>query len=417
MPATIFQSFHDFLDVPIGGSVFTWGHLVYATLILTLGYLLRKVVVAGLLALLGRLASKTQTQADDILLEAIRVPARAAVVILSSLWAVVVLPIQHFPTFERVFYAGFRMAVVILVCWTATRSIKVLTYLMRGAMSIKEKIIDDRLMPFIEQILKIVVILIGFVMVLQEFGYDPSGLIAGLGLGGLAFALAAKDTLSNFFGSIMLLTDKPFQVGDYVDFKGFEGTVEMIGFRSTHVRLMDKSIVQIPNGILASEPLRNYSRRDRRRIHLTVGITYECTPAMMKAAITAIEDVISAEPRIHQDVVIVRFSKFADSALEIMVHCYTTTAVWAEWLEIQENVLLAVYERFGQLNIPFAYPAMTVHMSGELAPDAEREKKSLNFLQSLNVRALHEPRVPAGTAPAPEGVPAEERFKAMDPRA
>lgn len=417
MPATIFQSFHDFVDVSIGGSVFTWGHLIYATLILTLGYLLRKIVVAGLLALLGKLASHTQTQADDILLEAIRVPARAAVVILSSLWAVVVLPIQHFPAFEKVFYAGFRMAVVILVCWTATRSIKVLTYLMRGAMTIKEKIIDDRLMPFIEQILKIVVILIGFVMVLQEFGYDPSGLIAGLGLGGLAFALAAKDTLSNFFGSIMILTDKPFQVGDYVDFKGYEGTVEMIGFRSTHVRLMDKSIVQIPNGILASEPLRNFSRRDRRRVHFTVGITYECTPAMMKAAITAVEDVISGQPRIHQDVVVVRFSKFAESALEIMVHCYAATNVWAEWLEIQEGVLLAVYERFGQLGIPFAYPAMTVHMSGELAPDAEREKKSLDLLQSLNVRALHEPRVPAGTAPAPEGVPAEERFKSMDPRA
>ena len=417
MVATIFHDFHDTLNVTIGGSVFMWSHLLYATLILTLGYLLRRVVVAGLLALLGRLASQTQTQADDILLEAIRVPARAAVVILSGLWAVVVLPIQHFPTFERIFYAGFRMAVVILVCWTATRSIKVLTYLMRGAMTIKEKIIDDRLMPFIEQILKIVVILIGFVMVLQEFGYDPSGLIAGLGLGGLAFALAAKDTLSNFFGSIMILTDKPFQVGDYVDFKGYEGTVEMIGFRSTHVRLMDKSIVQIPNGILASEPLRNYSRRDRRRIYFSVGITYECTPAMMKAAITAVEDVISAQPRIHQDVVVVRFSKFAESALEIMVHCYAATNVWAEWLEVQEGVLLAVYERFGQLGIPFAYPAMTVHMSGEPAPDAEREKKSMKFLESLNVRALHEPRVPAGTAPAPEGVLPEERFASMDPRA
>ena len=416
MMSSIVNTYHNITSQPLGIDPFTVGHVLFSVLILSAGYFLRRIVVAGLLALLSRLASQTQTQADDLLLEAIRVPARAAVVILSILWAIVVLPVEHFPTFERVFYTLFRMSVIILVCWTATRSIKVLTYLMRGAMTIKEKIIDDRLMPFIEQILKIVVILIGFVMVLQEFGYDPSGLIAGLGLGGLAFALAAKDTLSNFFGSMMILTDKPFQVGDYIDFKGFEGTVEMIGFRSTHVRLMDKSIVQIPNGMLASDPVRNFSRRDRRRVHFTVGIPYECTPTMMKAAITAIEDVISANPGVTPDPMVVRFSKFNESSLDIMVHCYVNTNVWAEWLEFQEAIMLAVYERFGQLGIPFAYPAMTVHMGAETAPDRAGEEKSIRFLESINVRTLHDPRVPAGQVSKPAAVPAEEHFQAMDPR-
>ncbi|PKN44754.1 MAG: hypothetical protein CVU59_10900 [Deltaproteobacteria bacterium HGW-Deltaproteobacteria-17] len=416
MPSSILETFNTFTSQPTGIDPFTWGHLIFSALILSAGYFLRRVVVAGLLALLSRLASQTQTQADDLLLEAIRVPARTAVVILSILWAVVVLPIEHFPMFERIFYALFRMSIIVLVCWTAMRSIRVLTYLMRGAMSIKEKIIDDRLMPFVEQILKIVIVLIGFVMVLQEFGYDPSGLIAGLGLGGLAFALAAKDTLSNFFGSMMILTDKPFQVNDYIEFNGIEGTVEMIGFRSTHVRLLDKSIVQIPNGMLASDPVRNFSRRDRRRIFFTVGITYECTTAMMKAAISSIEDIISGTPRVHQDVVVVRFSKFADSALEITVHCYAATTTWAEWLEIQEGIMLAIYERFGQLEIPFAYPAMTVHMAQENASDKEREQKSMRFLESMNIRTLHEPRVTDGQPPAPENVTPEERFQAMDPR-
>jgi len=416
MLTSIIESFRTFTGQPLGIEPFTWGHIFFSTLILSAGYFLRRVVVAGLLGLLSRLASQTQTQADDLLLEAIRVPARTTVVILSILWAVVVLPIEQFPAFERVFYALFRMSIIILVCWTAARSIKVLTYLMRGAMSIKEKIIDDRLMPFVEQILKIVIVMIGFVMVLQEFGYDPSGLIAGLGLGGLAFALAAKDTLSNFFGSMMILTDKPFQVGDYIEFKGVEGTVEMIGFRSTHVRLLDKSIVQIPNGMLASDPVRNFSRRDRRRVFFTVGITYECTHAMMKAAITAVEDVISSHPRLTPDPMVVRFSKFNESSLDILVHCYADTNVWAEWLEIQESIMLAVYERFGQLGIPFAYPAMTVHMGAETVPDQEREARSLRFLESLNVRALHEARVPAGQVPTPPQVLPEEHFHAMDPR-
>ncbi len=367
---------------------FTWGHLVFTVLVLSATYLLRRVVVNQLLRILSHLASKTQTQADDLLLEAIRIPAQVGVVVLAAWWVVLVLPTSEFPTFERVFGEFLRVAVIVLVTWTAVRSVKVLSYLIRGAMSLKERIIDDRLMPFVEQILRIILILMGFVMVLQEFGYDPSGLIAGLGLGGLAFALAAKDTLANFFGSMMILTDKPFQAGDYIEFKGIEGTVEMIGFRSTLVRQMDRTVVQIPNSLLASDPVRNFTRRESRRILFTVAITYECTPAMLRAALEALREIVKNDPGVTPEEPVVRFSKFGESSLDIMVHCYAATKVWAEWLAVQEHLMLAVYERFRELGIPFAYPAMVVHMADDKLKDPAREKESMAFLERLRARAV-----------------------------
>ncbi len=389
MFSSIFDMARGFFNESIGESVFLWKHVILSTLILSMAYLLRKVAVDSVLALLSRFAAKTKTQADDLLLEAIRVPARTAIVLLSVLWAVYILPLEAFPVVEKIFLAAFRVTTIILVCWTGVRAIRVLTYLLRGVINIKDAIIDDRLIPFVDQILRIVVVLIGFVMILQELGYDPSGLLAGLGLGGLAFALAAKDTLQNFFGSLMILTDQPLQVGDFIEFKGIEGTVEIIGFRSTHVRLLDRSIVQIPNGLLAMDPVRNYTRRDRRRIQFTVGITYECTPAMMKAAITAIEKILAEENRILQDILVVRFQNFGSSSLDILVHCFADTTAWAEWLTIQESVMLRIYERFGELGIPFAYPAMTVHMARDVSPDME--DKCRLFLESIGSTTLHEP--------------------------
>lgn len=376
---------------------FNWGHLVFALLVLVGAYALRRFIVDQLLRLLTHLASKTESQADDLLLEAIRVPARAAFVILAIWWVVIVLPSEAFPRFMRFFNAFMRVAAIVLVAWTAVRSVKVLTYLIRSTMTIRERIIDERLMPFIEQILKILLILIGFVMVLQEFGYDPSGLVAGLGLGGLAFALAAQDTLSNFFGSMMILTDKPFTVGDYIEFQGIEGTVEVIGFRSTLVRQMDRTIVQIPNSKLATNPVRNFTRRESRRILFTIGITYECTPAMLRAALEAAREIVKADPAATPEEPDVRFSKFGDSSLDIMVHCYVVNRGWSEWLAAQERMMLAIYERFGQLGIPFAYPAMTVHMANEeKIMDPRREQESLAFLERIRSRAVRD-----GSASAP----------------
>lgn len=391
MLRNIVSMFSNWLYTPIAGP-FHWGHLVFSLLVLIGAYTLRRFVVEQILRILSHLASKTKSQVDDLFLEAVRAPSRAAFMIFAIWWVAIVLPIEAFPRIIKIFNVFIRISIIVLIAWTAVRSVKVLTYLIRNSMTLKDRIIDERLMPFIEQILKILLILIGFVMILQEFGYDPSGLVAGLGLGGLAFALAAQDTLSNFFGSMMILTDKPFMVGDYIEFEGIEGTVEVIGFRSTLVRQMDRTLVQIPNSKLATNPVRNFSKRESRRILFTIGITYECTPAMLQAAIKAVYDIVKADSDVTSDEPEVRFSNFNNSSLDIMVHCYVVNRSWSAWLAAQERMMLAIYERFQQLEIPFAYPAMTVHMANEEKDqDPKREQQSLAFLERVHARATADP--------------------------
>jgi MscS family membrane protein len=385
MQAAIFTSVKDFFFTSMPYMELTWGAFLGSIAILFFSYALRFYIVEGFLLLAGKLAKKTKTEVDDLLLEVIRIPLRTTVIYFGILAAIWILPLNKYPTFEWFIFILFRLGAIIIVAWTAIRSLVVLAYLMKRITKKTDTLLDDKLIPFIDQMLRILIIVITIVMILQELGYDPSGLLAGLGLGGLAFALAAKDTLSNFFGSIMLLTDKPFHVDEWIKFEEVEGTVEQIGFRSTKVRLFDKSLVQVPNGKLASGNIRNFNRRDRRRIYFNIGITYQCTPIMMKAALETVKRLIKENDGIRDDFYLVNFNSFGDSALKIMVYCFTTSTVWGEYLHTQESLMLQVMNEFKKLDIEFAYPSMTVHM----APDTPQgiEEKSKALLDKLSAEA------------------------------
>ncbi|MBN2723463.1 MAG: mechanosensitive ion channel family protein [Deltaproteobacteria bacterium] len=371
MLASIVNSVSNFFTSNIPGTSINWGSILGSTGILIFSWALRKYIVESLLRVLHKLAEKTETEVDDLLLEVIRVPLRSTVVYFGILAAIYILPLERYQGVENFVFILFRLGAIVILGWTGVRSIKVVSFLLRRLTARKDTLLDDKLVPFVEQILRIVIIMIAAVMCMQELGYNPSGLLAGLGLGGLAFALAAKDTLSNFFGSIMLLTDKPFNVGDWIKINDIEGTVEQIGFRSTQIRLFDKSLVQVPNGTLATGSIRNFNRRDRRRIYFNVGITYQSTPVMMNAAVEIIKNLIEKNDKIRNDFYLVNFTEFGDSALKIMVYCFTTTTVWGEYLDAQQELMLAIMKEYEALGIEFAYPTMTVHMAEDIPPDIE----------------------------------------------
>ncbi|MBU1221941.1 mechanosensitive ion channel family protein [Myxococcota bacterium] len=375
MYSSIITATTEFFHKTVPGTFLTYGSLFGSICILFFSWALRKYIVEWILSLANKLTQKTETEIDDLLLEVIRVPLRATVVYFGILGAFYILPLERYSGLENVVKLLFRIGAIIIITWTGVRAIKVVSFVLRRVTSRKDTLLDDKLVPFIEQILRILAIVIGGVMVLQELGYNPSGLLAGLGLGGLAFALAAKDTLSNFFGSIMLLTDKPFNIGDWIKVNDIEGTVELIGFRSTQIRLFDKSLVQVPNGTLATTPIRNFNRRDRRRIYFNVGITYQSTPAMMQASVVIIKKLIEDHPKIRNDFYLVNFTDFGDSALKIMVYCFTTTTVWGEYLDIQEELMLQIMEELNKIKVEFAYPTMTVHMAGDTPEDIESKAR------------------------------------------
>jgi MscS family membrane protein len=202
-------------------------------------------------------------------------------------------------------------------------------------------------------------------MTIQNLGYSISGLLASLGIGGLAVALAAKDTLSNIFGSFMIILDRPFHIGDWVKAGDMEGVVEEVGFRSTKIRTFAKTLITVPNNIIANLAIDNFSRMPNRRIKLNVGVTYETSPAQMRRAVSLIREMLTNHPAIQQDFFLVNFTDFGASSLDIMVYCFTTTTVWGEYLDARENVCLKIMDILEELGLEIAFPSRSVYLRGE----------------------------------------------------
>lgn len=212
---------------------------------------------------------------------------------------------------------------------------------------------------------KLMVAALGMVAALSELGYPVAGMLAGLGIGGLALALAAQKTVENLFGSASLALDRPFGVGDFVKVEDFVGTVEAIGLRSTKFRTLDRTLVTIPNGRLADMRLESFSARDRMRLACTIGLEYKTTTRQMREVLAGLESVLRSHPRIWPEAVVVRFKEFAASSLDIEVMAWFETRDWPEFQLIRQEVLLQMTEVVERAGTAFAFPTRTVHLAGE----------------------------------------------------
>ena len=226
---------------------------------------------------------------------------------------------------------------------------------------------------------RVVALALGIVAVLSSLGYPVAGLVAGLGLGGLAFALAAQKTVENLFGSLSLAIDAPFRVGDFVRIEDFVGTVEAIGLRSTSIRTLDRTLVSIPNGRLAEMRVESYSVRDRMRLACTVGLVYETSAAQMRGVLRGLESVLRAHPLIWPEAVIVRVKEFGASSLDIEVMAWFQTSDWSEFQLIRQEILLRFIEVVERAGTSFAYPTRTVHVVGEQRPEQPDERNKHVF--------------------------------------
>ncbi len=347
--------------------------IVVAVGAIVLAWALKRILVSRVIAVLFRITRKTKTDLDDLLVEAIRKPVGAFFVLGGFFVAAVVLEFPRRPVDVHAFVMSLlRTVAIILVAWAGYRAVRVITVMLERLTAKTESELDDQLVPFAEKFLKVVVIIIGTVMVVREWGYDISGLLAGLGLGGLAFALAAKDTLSNLFGSIMILTDRPFGIGDWIKTPQAEGTVEEIGFRSTKIRTFANSLVSVPNSIIASTTIENWSKMQKRRISYKLGVTYGTTVAQMREAVERIKDIIREHPGIRQDFWLVYFTDFNDSSMDIMIYCFTKTTVWGEYLAVRQDLNLQIFAALEEIGVEVAFPSQSIYMEN---PDPARRKQ------------------------------------------
>ncbi len=336
---------------------------VIAFFILFMSLLLKRVIAHLFTKTIFKAAQKTSSQMDDILLKNINKPAEFLVVVIGFYLGIKILQLPSQPTdLDQLGRNVVQILLTFNLAWFCYNMVSLIEHWLSHWAKRTDSTLDDHLVPFIRKTLRVFIVFLAILMLVQNLGYSISGLLASLGLGGLAVALAAKDSLSNIFGSIMILLDRPFTIGDWIKAGNMEGTVDEIGFRSTRIRTFAKTQITVPNSVLMNMSIDNFSQMPKRRIKLSVGVTYDTTPAQMRQAVAAIKQMLREHPAIHQDFFLVNFTDFGASSLDIMVYCFTTSTIWGEYLDAREDVCLKIMEALEGIGIEIAFPSQTLYM-------------------------------------------------------
>ncbi len=339
-----------------------WGipmaNFIAAVLLFFLILGLRKFFTKVVLAFLQQLAKRSQTYYDDRVISALKEPVRFAFIVIAL----------H--VFFLLIYKETDFIVKILdtmIVYTVFWAILSITEALRGLIyNITAKFNQDlskEMGNFILTILKILIGGIGIGAMLKVWGVNVTALVASLGLGGLAFALAAKDTASNLFGSFALLADKSIRIGEWVKIGSVEGVVEDVGMRTTKIRSFQKSLITVPNQVVANTPIENFSRRGIRRIKMTIGLTYGTTSEQITRIIADIKSMLQEHEGIAQnESLMVNFNDFGDSSLNIFIYTFAHTANWAKYLDIREDIHLKIMKIVEENGSSFAFPSQSVYV-------------------------------------------------------
>jgi MscS family membrane protein len=249
--------------------------------------------------------------------------------------------------------------------------------LMKWASS-TESTLDDMLAPLVGKTLRVFIIIIGLMMVLQNLtGVQIGPLIASLGIGGLAVALAAKDSIANFFGTLTILFDKPFQVGERIVIDGYDGVVESVGFRSTRIRLLTGHLVTIPNEKLVNSTVENIGRRPNIRWLTQIGVTYDTPPEKVTQAVEILRSLLDNHEGMHPDLPPrVHFNGFNDWSLNITVLAWYHPPDWWAYQAWLQGVCLEILRSFNEAGLDFAFPSRTLYLANE-----DKRQLKLRLLQ------------------------------------
>ena len=271
-----------------------------------------------------------------------------------------------FPTSVlTVLAVGLKLFSVFAAIWTAFRVIDwVAGVISRKALGTATKF-DDILVPLIQKCLKAFVVCTGIVFFADVFDLEVTALIGGLGLGGAALAFASQDTLSNLFGSLTVLADRPFEIGDWIVSDGVEGTVENVGMRSTRVRTFYNSVITLPNSRLTTSIVDNMGRREFRRFMTSIGVQYDTTPEQIDAFCEGIREIIRRHPYTRKDYFQVYLNGFSNSSVDILLYMFFRCDDWPTELRERHRLLIDVMKLAAELDVQFAFPTQTLHMYRE----------------------------------------------------
>ena len=336
-----------------GNSILNWA---IAVGILILSFVVVKMLYWIFSNVIRRLTSKTKTNLDDVLIDKLEKPLTYLVLILGY-W----ISIHYLVFKEEVELVLENAAYFLLVIdFTAILSRIVDALITEIIMPISEKSdssFDNQLIPVIQKGVRSIIWILGIIIGLDNIGFDITAMIAGLGIGGLALALAAQDSVKNIFAGIMIFLDKPFRIKDRIQVDGFDGIVEEVGLRSTRLRTLEGRIVTIPNSRFTDNSVTNVTSQPTLKVKLNLGLTYDTDEVQMQKAIDILEDIVKNQEAITDDYA-AGFNGFGDFSLNILFIYYVKPD--SHWLDTQTLVNKEVLRRFNKEGLEFAFPTQTI---------------------------------------------------------
>jgi MscS family membrane protein len=311
-------------------------------------------------ALLTSLARRTRVTWDDQVAAGIGGP-------LSLVWTVAAARLLTVPLalpvpWEKPIHAGLRTALFVAFFWFLLRVVKVGGDMLTASSWALSRPASRSLVPLGARATQVAVLAMGVVAILADLGFAVTSLVTGLGIGGLALALAAQKTVENLFGAFSMGVDQPFQVGDFVLVEGVMGTVEVIGLRSTRIRTLDRTLVTLPNGKLAEMRIETFAARDRIRFATTLGLARSTTAAQVRQVLAGLDRTLRAHPKLWTETVTVRFKQITANELDIEVMAWFATQDWNEFLGIREELLLGFLGVVEDAGTSFALPTRAVRL-------------------------------------------------------
>jgi len=381
------------------------GRLLLFAFIMILAWGASYLIYYRIYAFLKKQIVKKEDDVDDLLLANLNGIRRPFLILVTTFGFELGLEVLLYPSalpekFILFLYALY-LSIIVYILLVLVNSIFT-EYLFKKD-ELRNRHLRQELVNLILSIIKITIVIIAGFMLLVRMGVNITGLLASLGIGGLAVALAAQNTLSNFFGLLKIIFDNSFSQGDWIETKDVEGTVVEIGFISTMIRTFDNAMITVPNANLANSYIKNWSKRSvGRRIKMHIGVSYGSSRENVMKAIDEIQAMLEAHPRIATPkrvdkrvivrskrekklvsiedkygikmTLLVYLDEFADSSINILIYTFSKTVVWKEWLEIKQDVMLKIWEILDRNNLEFAFPSQSIYF------DPSNIKESLRDL-------------------------------------
>ena len=375
---SIVKVFNDMLE-PYGLTVVK---LIFIVVVLLFIYIFRKIIYVALESYILKIDILDKYSYQ--VLEHIRKPIEILMIIIS-----INMIVYIYNDFSSVDYISriFSVVYVFLVTVMIYKSLNAFAIIKLNEINTQNKKIKNELINVGIKILNFIVIMIGLLFVLYFAGVDLTAVLGGLGIGGFAVAFAAKDTISNFFGTLSILFSDVFSQGDWIVIDGHEGVVVELGLRVTTIRTFDNALIAIPNGTFASKDIKNWDKRKLgRRIKMSLGVKYNSKSADIKNAVNEIREMLQNHPDIAthrtkyehgkikgaklvskddlegvKKTLLVYLDEFSDSSINILVYCYSKSVVWQEWLETKEDVMHKIMEIIDKNSLEFAFPSLSIY--------------------------------------------------------